>query len=74
MKKKYLILSCMLLMLIPSLLMNIRYLDVWDNYLEIVFFLGVTISIASLRDLMFALIVTIIIINSIVLLLVIMEK
>ena len=75
MKKRYLILSCIIyLMLIPILLMNISYLDVWDDYFKTVFLFGIPISIVLLKSLMYVLIVTIIIVYSIVLFLVIVKK
>lgn len=76
MKKRYLIIGLISLMLLPSLLITVHFLDIIVNYfsIKIVYIAGFPFSIAFLREFLFFLIVIIVIINSIVLLLVIIEK
>lgn len=76
MKKKFLIISMILLILLPWLLIGIHFLDVLDNYFGVidVRFFGLFVSVTLLKDLIFILIIIIVIFNSIVLLLVIIEE
>jgi len=76
MKRKYLIISMILLMSLPYLLIGTHFLDVLDNYYgeKYIRLLGITVSVNLLKDLIFIVIIVIVIFNSIILLLVILEK
>lgn len=76
MKKKYLILAIILQILLPYLIITVHFLDVYVNFFQIktIGISGIPVSIVFLREFLFILIVIIVFINSIILLLEVIEN